>query len=349
MRRPPKFVKGYTDRNGTPRFYFRRKGFPNVPLPGLPWSPAFMAAHEKAMAGQPLVIGAARVVSGSLRALAVSYYQAFAFNAMQPRTQRVYRNTIDRLCEQTDKVGKKIGDHPAALIEREHIVRLMATMAADKPEAANMLRRVLRAMFAHAVEDGWRKEDPSRDVKAIRSKTDGFHSWSEAEIEQFEKHHKPGSRARLAFALLLYTGQRRGDTVRMGRQHVRDGVLFLRQQKTGTELSLPLHPELQRVIADTPKRDMTYLTTQFGRPFTSNGFGNWFRDQCNAAGLPQCSAHGLRKAAARRLAEAGCTAHEIAAITGHASLKQVAHYTKAADQQRLATAAMEKVSRTRSV
>jgi integrase len=96
-------------------------------------------------------------------------------------------------------------------------------------------------------------------VNAIRSKTDGFQSWTEEEIFQFEAHHKPGSRARLAFALLLYTGQRRSDVLRMGRQHVRDGVLYVRQQKTGAELAIPLYPELQRIIADTPKRNMTYL------------------------------------------------------------------------------------------
>src|ERR1700748_2459781 len=112
---------------------------------------------------------------------------------------------------------------------------------------------------------------------------------------------------------------------------------------------MPLHPTLQAILASTPIGNMTFLTTQFGKPFTSNGFGNWFRDQCNAAGLPQCSAHGLRKAAARRLAEAGCTAHEIASITGHASLKQIVRYTKAVDQKRLAVSAMVKVkARTKS-
>ena len=129
----------------------------------------------------------------------------------------------------------------------------------------------------------------------------------------------------------------------MGRQYIRNDVLILRQQKTGAQLSIPIHPTLQEILDATVNDNMTFLTTQFGKPFTSNGFGNWFRDQCNAAGLPQCSAHGLRKAAARRLAEAGCTAHEIASITGHASLKQVAHYTRAVDQRRLASAAMEKV------
>lgn len=221
-------------------------------------------------------------------------------------------------------------------------MRLIATKA-EKPEAANQFRKVLRAMIKHAVEIGLRADDPRRDVRAIRVNSEGFHSWTDAEIAQFENRHPVGSRARLAFALLLYTGQRRSDVVRVGYQHVRNGVLTVRQEKTGAKLSIPLHPTLQSILAGTAADNMTFLTTQFGKPFTSNGFGNWFRDQCNAAGLPQCSAHGLRKAAARRLAEAGCTAHEIASITGHASLKQVAHYTRAVDQGRLASAAMEKV------
>jgi integrase len=85
---------------------------------------------------------------------------------------------------------------------------------------------------------------------------------------------------------------------------------------------------------------MTFLTTSQGRPFTSAGFGNWFRDRCNEAGLPQCSAHGLRKAAATRLANAGCSSDQIRAITGHRSLSEVAHYTRSADQQRLARQAL---------
>jgi integrase len=128
----------------------------------------------------------------------------------------------------------------------------------------------------------------------------------------------------------------------MGRQHLRDGVLYVRQQKTGIELAIPLHPTLATAIAEMAADHLTLLTTQTGKPFSAAGFGNWFRDRCNEARLPHCSAHGLRKAAARRLAEAGCTMHEIAAITGHASLSEVQRYTKAADQARLARAAMDK-------
>lgn len=348
MRRPPKYVQGFVDRHGKPRFYFRRAGFKAVPLPGLPWSPEFMEAYEQALAGQPAQVGADRVKPGTIRALAVSYYNSLAFRSMKPITQSVYRNIIDRFCRETDKNGQEHGDKRAAMMQREHIVKLMAARA-EKPDSANGLRKALRAMMQHAVEIGLRADDPTRDVKAIRVKTDGYHSWTDDEIAQFESRHPIGSRARLALALLLYTGQRRSDVVRMGRQHIRDGVLQVRQLKTGAELSIPVHVALQAIVAESAAGQMTFLVTEFGKPFTAAGFGNWFREQCDTANLRHCSAHGLRKAAARRLAEAGCTEHEIASITGHASLREITRYTKAADQKRLAVAAMGKVSGTASV
>ncbi len=91
MRRPPKYVHGFLDRHGRPRFYFRRAGFNKVPLPGLPWSPEFMAAYEEAVAGQPKPeIGAARTKPGSMRALSVSYFQSVDYRSLQERTQRVF-------------------------------------------------------------------------------------------------------------------------------------------------------------------------------------------------------------------------------------------------------------------
>jgi integrase len=343
MNRPPKFVQSFLDRHGKSRFYFRRPGFKSVALPGLPWSPEFMAAYEKAIAGQATPIGADRVKSGTIRALAVSYYGSIAFRLMKLTTQSVYRNIIEKFCRETGKDGRQNGDKSAATLQREHIVKLMASRA-EQPDSANGLRKILRAMMKHAVEIGLRDNDPTRDVRSVRVKSEGFHSWTDDEISQFEARHQVGSRPRLALALLLYTGQRRSDVVRMGKQHVRDGTLRVRQVKTGAELMIPVHSTLTVIIAESAAGNLTFLTTQFGKPFTAAGFGNWFRDRCNEAGLPHCTAHGLRKAAARRLAEAGCTEHEIAAITGHASLREIVRYTKAADQRRLARAAMDKVS-----
>jgi integrase len=339
-RKLPPFVQ-QIEYQGAAYFYFRRPGFERVKLPGLPWSPEFMAAHEAAMAGQMLPIGANRRKAGSFAALAASYFASKAFTGMKASTKGVYRNAIERLCKMKDRDGNEIGDKSATTLQREHVVKLMDMQ--EKPESANLLRKVLRAMMQHAINIGMRSDDPTRDVRAIRVKSDGFHSWTDAEIAQFEARHAVGSKPRLALALMLYTGQRRSDAVVMGKQHIdRDGAITVRQIKTGAALAIPVHSELRAVIDATPSGHLTFLVTEFGKPFTAAGFGNWFRERCNEAGLRHCSAHGLRKAAARRLAEAGCTEHEIAAITGHASLREVQRYTRAADQKRLAVAAMNK-------
>jgi integrase len=273
-----------------------------------------------------------------MRALAVSYFNGSAFRGLRASTQYERRGVIERFC-------REHGDKRLATLERHHIVKLIAARA-EQPGAANSLRKALRELMKHAVEMGLRADDPTRDVKAINNSSSGYHSWTEDEIERFEAHHPVGSRERLALALLLYTGQRRGDVIRLGHQHVRAGVLSLRQEKTGTELSIPLHPRLVEVIAGTQRGNMTFLVTKRGGPFGAVPFSNWFRKACNAAGLPShCSAHGLRKAAARRLAEAGCSTFEVAAITGPASLRELERYTKAVAQGKLAESAMAKVAK----
>ena len=146
MRRAPKYVHGFLDRCGKPRFYFRRRGFPRVALPGLPWSPEFMTVYADALTGQPQPVGAAKVMPGTLRALAVMYFGSPAFRSLKPITQAVYRNAIDRFCRQVDRAGQTNGDKFASELRREHIVRLMAARA-DKPESANILRKVLRVMI----------------------------------------------------------------------------------------------------------------------------------------------------------------------------------------------------------
>jgi integrase len=337
----PRYVHGFIDRHGRARWYFRRRGFNKVPLPGLPWSPEFMAAYEQALAGQPVEIGSKQTKPGTMRALAVSYFNSVAFRSLRPSSQKVYRFLIDRFCQEKGANNVAYGDLPAATMKREHIVKLMAARA-EKPDSANGLRKVLRAMMQHAVEIGIRQNDPTRDVKAIKVKTAGIHSWTDDEIKQFEAKYPVETRERLAFALLLGTGQRVSDIVWMGRQHIRGDCIHVRQVKTGAELDIPILPELAAILRETPADNLTFITTKLGKPFTANWFSDWFSGACKEAGLPQCSAHGLRKAAARRLAEAGCTAHEIAAITGHASLREVTRYTKAVDQRRLAAAAIKK-------
>jgi integrase len=192
-------------------------------------------------------------------------------------------------------------------LARKHLTAMLAAKM-KTPAAANSWLRMVKRLMRFALREGMRPDDPARDIEYIRRKSIGFHTWTEDEIAQFEAHHPIGSNPRLALALLLFTAQRRSDVVRMGPQHVRNGVVQVRQQKTGAALAIPVHPALQTVLDATPSEHLTFLMTAFGKPFTAAGFGGWFRRQCDRAGLPKhCAAHGLRKAACRRLAEAGCS------------------------------------------
>ncbi|MDQ1079726.1 tyrosine-type recombinase/integrase [Pseudoroseomonas cervicalis] len=334
-----RYVQRFVDRYGKARYYVRRPGTKRAALPGQPGSPEFMAAYQAAMAAAPdkAPIGATLTVPGSIDALAVDWYGSALFRQLASSTQAVYRRNLER-------IRAAHGHRLVADLDAQVVRRLMAKQI-ETPAAANHVLRMLRLLMRHAIDLEWRPDDPTRGVRRFRERQEGARTWSEEDIARFEAHHPIGSRARLAMALLLYTGQRRSDVVKMGRQHLRGGSIFVRQQKTGAELLIPLHPELRRVLEATQGEHLTFLTTQAGASFASpTGFYNWFVEVTQAAGLPKgLSPHGLRKAAARRLAEAGCSAHQIAAITGHKTLSEVERYTRAVDQERLATAAILKL------
>jgi integrase len=340
IRKYPKGISEFTDRHGKIRIRGRRAGWPTYYFKQTPGSPEFTLEVMNWQAGSTKrpEVGEGRVRPGSMSALIVRYYRSTEFTTLKKSSQDTYRGIIERF-------RVEHGDRTIAGLQRKQIKALIAKRAST-PEAANNLLRMLRILMKFAVEEELRPDDPTVSIKRIANKTDGFHSWSEEEIAAFEKAHAIGSRARLAFALLLYTGQRRSDVIKMGRQHLRGDRITVRQQKTGVQLEIPIHPELARVIAATPSDNLTFLVTKAHRanqskPFTAPGFGNWFREVCDEAGLPLCSAHGLRKAVARRLAEAGCSEHVIAAITGHRSLQEVRRYTASASQVLLAQQAIQ--------
>jgi integrase len=332
----PKYCGWNLDReDGKRRVRFRWRGFSTY-LTGTPWSEHFMRQYAAALDGvkaQASNIGAKRTIPGSFDALCVSYYRSPEFRGLKANTQAVRRNVIERF-------RVEHGTKPIGRLGRAHIKDIIGAKAST-PEAANNLLKVLRVILNHAVEIGMIASNPAIGVKRYRSRGgEGIHTWTEAEVAQFEATHAIGTKARLALELLLGTGQRRSDVVRMGLQHVKGDEIAVRQQKTDEPLLIPMEPNLVQALAAIPKTNLTFLVTERGAPFTSAGFGNWFRDRCNEAELPQCSAHGLRKLAATRLANAGCSTDQVKAITGHKSLSEVARYTKAADQRRLARQAM---------
>jgi integrase len=334
----PKHCTYQRDRDGKVRVRFRWRGV-SVYLTGIPWSEDFMRQYAAALEreqGERAQVGIAkRSPAGSFSALCVSYYATPEFRDLKDSTQRVRRNILERF--RAEHGHRRVKD-----LQRGHLNSLLGAMH-NRPEAANNLLKVLRVVLRHAVEEKWIEHNPALGVKRYRNRNpDGCHTWTESEITQFQETHPINSRAGLAFALALYTGSRKADVVRLGWQHVRGKRIAVRQQKTGAHIDIPIHPELARALEAVPKTNLTFLMTERGAPFSDAGLGNWFRRMCNAAGLPQCSIHGLRKAACRRLAEAGCTEKQVAAISGHTSLSEVARYTKQADRRHLADQAIER-------
>lgn len=363
------YIHAYVDRHGHPRHYFRRKGSPKAVLPGLPASTEFMEAYQAALDGIEKPQNRARRPAspvGSMDALVAEFMASAAFLGLRPSSQRAYRGILERFrAEHGHRLVKDM--------DRDIVRRLMAAKAAT-PAGANTFRAVLRVLMSFSVDAGYRDDNPVDGTKRMKIRSSGYHPWTDEEIAQFEAHHPIGSRARLAFSLHLYTGQRRSDVIKMTwrdietreevmpiarhstrppdtsprRQVSLSGGATIRitQVKTGKRLRIPIHPELQAVLDGAPREHIAILTTRYGRPFTAMGYGGWFQTIRAAAGLPfECASHGLRKAAARRLAEAGCTAHEIAAITGHASLGEIERYTRDVDQEKSGEAAIGKLIR----
>lgn len=329
------YVQRFKDRHGHWRSYFRKKGSPRIRLPE-PGTPGFLRAYDDAVAAVDAEgAGATRTVPGTIDALIVAYYQSGKFMNLGPSTQRAHRNLIENF-------RAEHGVKRVATIHPRHIDSILAKRASTPAQASN-LRKRLRQLFALAVKLKMRRDNPVLSSEKPIYKTDGFTPWSEDDIGAYERQWASGTKERLALALLLYTGQRRSDVVTMGRQHIEDGRMQVKQRKTGTRVWVAIHPELQAELDAAPK-GMTLLLTEYGKPFSDAGFTAWIKKKVTRAGLTGRTPHGLRKAAGRRLAEAGCTAHEIMSILGHSTLAEAQRYTNDADKKRLADAGMARIA-----
>ncbi|MCK1641219.1 tyrosine-type recombinase/integrase [Bradyrhizobium sp. 157] len=189
------------------------------------------------------------------------------------------------------------------------------------------------------------KLNPTDGLKVKRPKSRGFLEWTYDEILRYEERWPIGTRQRVAFDVYMYTGLRRGDAARVGKQHVSNNVISLATEKSRfqTVVNLPLLDVLKRTLDAGPTGKLSFIVTSRGKPYKKESLGNEFKEWCKEAGVPDKSAHGLRKAAATRAAENGATAHELMAIFGWLSIKEAEVYTQAADRKRLAAQAMQKL------
>jgi len=330
----PDNVTSYKDRHGKIRYRFRKKGCPTYHFRYEPGTTEFMEEYRNAALAkaEPLAVFAPY----SYDALIASFYRTPKWVKSKPSTQATYRGIIERF-------RKTNGDKDVRRITAAAIDNKLAAMS-DTPAAANNLRKVLSRLHRHAIKLDWRTDNPVEATDPYET-GDGHHTWTEEEIAQFEAEWPLGSKERLAFALLLYTGLRMSDMLTVGRQHVRGTKLVLHHSKNDSETIVPIIAPLAEALTAMPDEHLTYIVTVHGKPYSPKGFGNWFRRKCDKAGLEHCTAHGLRKAMARRLAESGATNQQGKAVTGHKSDRMFSYYAMKADQEGMADEAMANLER----
>lgn len=335
MPRPRKpFVQKETTRHGKIVWYFRRGKEKRIRLTGVYGGKEFNSAYEAALSGEPAEKRATAPQS-SLRWLVDRYYESGRYAQYRPNTQRNSRLMLEEVCRTGGKLSFRnisVADIKAGLVRREATPRMAATYVT-----------VMRALFNFAKDSGWTKVNPVTDeIKAAKSKSDGYHTWTVEEVERYQKRHPVGTQARLALDIMLYTGLRRSDAIILGRQHIKDGVISIRAGKNGAEITIPVLAPLAKSIEATETGDLVFLLNTRNQPWKNVSFGYWFADRCDEAKVPG-RAHGLRKAGATTAANNGATAFELTAMFGWSSVKMAEVYTKKADRVRLAERAANKL------
>jgi integrase len=328
------YVQRQTTRHGKVVWYFRIGEGKRTRLPGQYGSEEFIAAWKALVSGQDCAPKAPS--RHTLAWLSEKYQQSAAFKSLKASTQANRRNILKAACS----TG---GDLLIAQITRATIAA-GRDRRADTPHAAINFMKVMGYLFEWAVDAGYAKENPARGVKRPKVKSGGFVPWTDEDVIAFYRTHGPGTQARLAMEMILFTGLRRGDVWKIGPQHIRNDVIELKAEKNEAPLFIPLHPALRESLSKVSTGHLAYLVTPaHGRPFKSKAsFGNWFGKMCAAAGV-ESRAHGVRKTVAQQLAEAGGSNAELKALFGWSSDTMAALYTRNADKKKLAEAAATKL------
>lgn len=335
--RPPHLHREVT-RHGAVVWYARIGGSrgPRVRLRATYGTAEFWSEYEAALASAPRKLAPSH--EGTLAWLLERYRETTAWTNLSLATRKQRENIFVHVLETA-------GTQPFAKITTAAIMAGRDRRASTPSQARHFLDAT-RGLFRWAVKARLVKADPTVGVEdPPRPRSDGFAPWTEDDVAIYEARWPIGTRQRVWFDVLIYTGLRRGDAVKLGRQHVRNGVGTIKTEKTGTEVTLPILPVLSATLEAGPCGDLTFITGESGRPLTKESFGNLFRKACGDAGLQNRSAHGLRKAAATRAANAGATESELEAIFGWSGGRMASLYTRAANRRRLAQHAMHKLAK----
>lgn len=340
-RKLDKHVTVFVDRHGKERFRFRLKGY-SVYLPH-PSDRLYKEAYDAALERKPLAI-TPRSSPGTVADALPRFYESIMFRRGGEGWRRDRRRILEAFREEYGQFAlKEFAPHLIdQILARKLEQRIVNGRKVGGSAAAVRLREQLFLFFKWAAKAKLVATNPVEDAETPTHKGEGFYRWTESDIARFRKHWALGTKPRLALELMLWTGTRRGDARLL--PPPRNGRFTGKAGKTGKEFDLPVAPPLDKAIKAMPAVGMTtLLVTEYGKPFSAAGFGNWFKDQCRKAGLPQCTAHGLRKALTRRGAEAAVPQQGLKALGQWSDDREVATYVAGVNRTRLAETAIEAI------
>jgi len=242
------------------------------------------------------------------------YHSDDCYKQLKPSTQKGY----DQCLAKIEAWSERAGHPPLKSLERKHVKLFYRSMSKTPTYAFNVIK-VLGTLLKFAVDEGHLSVNPAAKLK-LRAQPPRQQVWSDDDLRAFSEAALAAGRRSVWLAVLLAAslGQRQGDILKLSWQQYTNGVVTLRQGKTGVLLSVPATDELREALDRTPRKSPTILISEVTkRPYQPDDFRHQFRRIAIAAGLENLQFLDLRRTAAVRLAEAGCSTPEISAITGH--------------------------------
>jgi integrase len=304
---------------------------------------------------------------GSWGWLCLEYMQSDAFKKQKNKRaiEGQLRWTWDQPLKTTNPDGRKYGEMPVERFDTEAIQTLVdrkvrteestettkrtgelkkVSKTIGGPQKNNLVKWI-RGVLKLAIKRKLVKVNYATFVEKEEVKGGGYRMWSDEMWDRMITRYPHGTKERLTFDLAGYTGQRRGDVYLLGwdqfippEHGLPHGSLRVEQEKNDNGepfvAHIPildeLHESLEAAKAAGILGSKFFIRQNYkDKPYVKESFGNLVREWLDEAGIPKgYSLHGLRKLCVCRLIERGCDPHDVMAVTGHQTLKEIDRYAK---------------------
>lgn len=319
-------------KDGSERYYFRRRGYPFTRLPDDYRSPEFMAAYQDCLnhkAHSP------HREKGTFAWLCDEYMGSSSFKGLADSTIKARKRIIQSMCKEKVNPDHKqlFGDTRITSFKKAHIT-VLRDQKFDAPNAANERLKILNLIFKHAITTDLLEYSPCFGVEKLSVPRGGHRTATDEHLAQYLDYHKSGP-ARRAMKLLMATGVRVSDLRLLGKPNLKGNTLTFTTEKTDMEISIDIDSTLAEELRGS--NHITFLISDHDAPYKSEKsmsqtVSKWFKQ----AGIQGITAHSVRKWLATRMASNGVNEFGLMAWFGWRDSKEAKPYIEAYNRQKAA-------------